>query len=61
MSYTNEEKKEALVEQNAIINKSGLHVIDMEKERLRQIRFFYVWLIAIGLLIVGVCVCIYGV
>ena len=47
-------------EQNKIINEIGtLDVIDMEKERMRQVRFFYIWLIGLGLLITGVCVLVH--
>ena len=61
MGYTDGEKKEALDEQNRIINETGLSVIDMEKERMRQAVFFYVWLILLGLLITGFCVFVHGV
>lgn len=61
MTYNEAEKKKVLDEQNQIINDSSLSVIDMEKERTRQIRFFYVWLILLGLLITGVCVFVHGV
>jgi hypothetical protein len=49
-------------EQNKIINELGsLSVIDMEKERRKQVRFFYIWLIGIGLLITGVCFFVHGI
>ena len=61
MSYTKEEKQEPLDEQNQIINETGLSVIDMEKERMCQAMFFYVWLVVLGLLITGVCFFVHGV
>ena len=61
MTYNEAEKKKVLDEQNQIINDSSLSVIDMEKERMRQAVFFYVWLILLGLLITGVCVFVHGV
>ena len=60
MSHTKIEKKEASDKQNKIINKSGLSVIDKEKERMHQVRFFYIWLICLGLLITGICVLVHG-
>lgn len=61
MTYNEADKKKVLDEQNQIINDSSLSVIDMEKERMRQAVFFYVWLILLGLLITGVCVFVHGV
>jgi len=61
MTYNEAEMKKVLDEQNQIINDSSLSVIDMEKERMRQAVFFYVWLIRLGLLITGVCVFVHGV
>ena len=60
MSYREQENQEAILKQNKIINESSLSVIDLEKERMRQVRFFYVWLITLGLLITGVCVLVHG-
>jgi hypothetical protein len=61
MSYTDLEKKKFLDEQNRIIDELGLSVVDVEMEMKRQARFFYLWLIVLGLLITGVCFFVHGV
>lgn len=61
MSYTKKEKNDVIEDQNKVINELGLSVIDMEKERMLQVRFFYIWLIALGLLITGICFFVHGV
>jgi len=60
MSYTVEEKEEALEEQNKIINALSLSVIDIEKEQCDTI-FLFVLLIAIGLCCLGFCLVVYGI
>lgn len=60
MGYTSEEKKMALDEQDRIISESGLVVVDMEKERCRDLLWFVV-LVSVGLCCIGVCLVVYGV
>jgi hypothetical protein len=60
MSYTSEEKKKALDEQNAVIDDSGLVVIDMEKEQCKNLYWFAV-LVSVGLCCVAFCIIVYGV
>jgi hypothetical protein len=62
MSYTKEQKQKAMQEQNKMINDLGsLSVIDMEKERRREMLWFYVWLIGVGALITGICFFVHGI
>lgn len=60
MSYTSEEKKNVLDEQDRIISESGLVVVDMEKERCRSL-FWFAVLVSVGLCCIGVCIVVYGV
>lgn len=60
MSYTSEEKKKALDEQNKVINESGLVVVDMEKEHC-GILFWFAVLVSIGICCVAFCIVVYGV
>jgi len=59
MSYTNNEKKEALDEQNKIIDELGLVVIDREKEQCKSL-FWFVVLVSVGLCCVAFCILVYG-
>lgn len=54
-----EERKEALVERNAIIDESGLSVVDMEKERCGSL-FWFVVLVSVGLCCVAFCILVHG-
>jgi len=56
--YAEEEKKQALYEQNRAINESkDLKVVEFRHTRIP----FYLFLIVIGLLILCVCFFVYGV
>jgi len=58
MSYTEEEKKKAVDALNKVINENGgLKIKDFGRYHIP----LYVYLIAIGLLITGVCVLVHGV
>ena len=54
--YTEEEKKEAMDEQNKIINESDLKVVEFRHTRIP----FYLFLIVLGLLILGIGILIHG-
>jgi len=58
--YTDDGKKETIDEQNKIIDELGLVVIDMEKERCKNL-FWFAVLISIGLCCLGFCLVVYGV
>lgn len=61
MNYTEEQKLEAISEQNRAINElENLNVVDMEKEQ-RKTLFWFVVLICIGLCCLGFCLVVYGV
>lgn len=58
MSYIKEEKRRAVEDQNKIINENGgLKIKELGKSHIP----LYVYLIAIGLLVIGVCVVVHGV
>jgi hypothetical protein len=57
MSYTKEDKQEALDMLNKAIGESDIDVVDNNRRSVP----LYVYLIAIGLLITGVCVLVHGV
>ena len=57
MSYAEQEKKKALDEQNKIINESDLRVVELRHTWIP----FYLVLMVIGLLVLGVCFLVYGV